>query len=135
MTGFSLPNNYTADPQALLRKNRSRTASSSATLPTNEPVTPTPSATIAMAQKSLHEFSIPAVTNVPTRPAVNIGDKNFELQTRLITMVQASPFYELPSEDANMHLQHFLKLRDTIVIKDVTLDAIRLHLFSFLWGR
>jgi hypothetical protein len=30
-----------------------------------------------MAQKSLYEFSIPAITNVPTGPAVNIGDKNF----------------------------------------------------------
>jgi hypothetical protein len=57
-----------------------------------------------MAQKSLREFSVPTVANVPTGPAVNIGDKNFELRIGLITMVQASPFCGLPSEDANAHL-------------------------------
>jgi hypothetical protein len=40
-----------------------------------------------MAQKSLCEFSILVVANVPTEPVVNIGDKNFNLRTRLITMV------------------------------------------------
>jgi hypothetical protein len=40
-----------------------------------------------MAQKSLYEFSVLAVANVPTGPAVNIDDKNFELRTRLITMM------------------------------------------------
>jgi hypothetical protein len=40
-----------------------------------------------MAQKSIHEFSIPAIDNVGTRPAINIGDKNFEIRTGLITMV------------------------------------------------
>jgi hypothetical protein len=68
---------------------------------------------------------------VPTGPTVNIGDKNFELRTRLITTMQASPFCGLPSEDANAHLHTFLKLCDTIVIKDVALDAIRLRLFPF----
>jgi hypothetical protein len=82
-----------------------------------------------MAQKSLCEFFIPVVANVLTGPAVNIGDKNFELRTRLITMVQASPFSGLPSEDANAHLVHFLELCDTIVIKDVAFEAIRLRLF------
>jgi hypothetical protein len=131
MTGFSLANNYILDPEALLRKNKSHVASSFATLPTHEPVTLAPSATTEMAQKSLREFSAPAVANVPTGPAVNIDDKNFELRTGLITMVQASPFCGLPSEDVNAHLQHFLELCGTIVIKDVALDAIRLHLFPF----
>jgi hypothetical protein len=102
MTSFSLPDNFTTDLEALLRKNRSHTTSS-ATPPTNEPVTPTPSATIAVDQKSLREFSIPAVANVPSGPAVNICDKNFKLCTRLIMVVQASPFCGLPSEDVNAH--------------------------------
>jgi hypothetical protein len=73
---------------------------------------------------------------VPTGPAVNIGDNNFKLRTGLITMVQASPFYGLPSEDANAYQQTFLELCDTIVIKDIAPDAIRLHLFPFsLVGR
>jgi hypothetical protein len=37
----------------------------------------------------------------------------------------------LPSEDANVHLQHFLELCDTIVIKDVAPESIRLRVFSF----
>jgi hypothetical protein len=68
---------------------------------------------------------------MPTRPAIDIDDKNFELRTGLITMVQASPFYEMPSEDVNTHLQTFLELCDTIVIKDITPNAIRLRLFPF----
>jgi hypothetical protein len=84
-----------------------------------------------MALKSLREFSIPAIANVPIGPAVNLRDKNFELQTRLITMVQASPFCGLPSEDANAHLQQFLELCDTIIIKDIAPEAIKLRLFPF----
>jgi hypothetical protein len=46
-------------------------------------------------------------------------------------MVQVSPFYGLPSEDANADLQQFLELLDTIVIKDVAPEAIKLRLFTF----
>ncbi|XP_021317715.1 uncharacterized protein LOC110435931 [Sorghum bicolor] len=80
-------------------------------------------------EKTLREFSVPTVTNVATGPAVDTAGKNFELRTGLITMVQASPFCGLPSEDGNAHLQHFLELCDTIVIKDITPDVIRLRLF------
>ena len=129
MTGFSLPKNYIPNPEALLRKNRSRTFSSAS--PSSEPVTAAPSSTNEMAQNILHEYYVPAVTNVPTRPAINVGDKNFELRTGLITMVQASPFCGLPNEDANAHLQHFLELCDTIIVKDVAPATIRLRLFPF----
>jgi hypothetical protein len=84
-----------------------------------------------MAQKSLCEFSVSVVANVPTGPAINLRDKNFEICTGLITMVHASPFCGLPSEDANAYLQQFLELCDTIVIKDVTPEAIKLSLFPF----
>jgi hypothetical protein len=46
-------------------------------------------------------------------------------------MVQANQFYGFPSEDASAHLQHFLELCNTIVIKDVTPASIRLCLFPF----
>ena len=130
MSGFDMPNNYTYNLEALLRKNRSRTASSSATPPTIEPVTPVPSATTIMA-KSLRDYSTPAVANVPVGPAINMGTRNFELWTGIITMVQANQFCGLPSEDASAHLQHFLELCDTIVIKDVTQASIWLCLFPF----
>ena len=136
MTGFQLPENYTADPEALLRKSRSRTSSSSASPTAVETVAPAPAEPVAMAQKSLREFSVPAVANVPTGPVAPVGDRNFELKTGLITMVQASPFCGLPSEDATAHLQHFLELCETVVIKDVALDVIRLRLFpSHVLGR
>jgi hypothetical protein len=40
-----------------------------------------------MANKSLYDYSIPAVANVPVGPTVNTGTGNFELQIGLITMV------------------------------------------------
>ena len=86
MSGFDLPNNYTDNPEALLRKNRSGTTSSSATPLAVEPVTPVPSATTDMA-KSHCDYSTPAIANMPVGPAVNTGAENFELCTDLITMV------------------------------------------------
>jgi hypothetical protein len=81
--------------------------------------------------KSLCDYSTPAVANVPVGPAVNTGTGNFELCTGLIMMVQANQSSSLPSEDASAHLQHFLELCDTIVIKYVAPASIRLHLFPF----
>ncbi|XP_034594539.1 uncharacterized protein [Setaria viridis] len=89
-----------------------------------------------MAEKTLREFSIPSTDNVATGPAVDLGDVNFELKTNLINMVQASPFCCKPNEDANTHLQHFVGLCDTVTMRGVTQDAIRLCLFPFfLLGR
>jgi hypothetical protein len=39
-------------------------------------------------------------------------------------MVQASPFFRKSNEDASAHLQQFLELYITFVIKGVTQDAI-----------
>ena len=130
MSGFDLPNNCTNNLEALLRKSRSRTASSSATPPAVEPVTHVPSATTEM-DKSLRNYSTPVVANVPVGLAVNIGMGNFELHTGLIIMVQANQFSGLPSEDMNAHLQHFLELCDTIVIKGIAPASISLLLFPF----
>jgi hypothetical protein len=131
MSGFNLSENFILDPKALLKKKGTHASTSSTTPPITEPLMSVPATTINMAQKSLREFSVLTVANVPTGPAVNLGDKNFELRTGLITMVQATPFYGLPSEDANAHLQQFLELCDTIVIKDVAPEAIKLRLFPF----
>jgi hypothetical protein len=68
---------------------------------------------------------------VPTGPAINLRDKNFEICIGLIIMVQASLFCGLPSKDANAHLQQFLELCDTIVIKNVAPEATKLRLFPF----
>jgi hypothetical protein len=130
MTGYDLLKNYIENPEALLRKKWSHATSSSATPLTVEPVIPTPSSTPTMA-KTLRDYFTPAVANVPVGPAVNVGEGNFELRTGLITMLQESQFHGLPSEGANAHLQHFLELCDTIVIKVVAPESMRLRLFPF----
>ena len=65
------------------------------------------------------------------QPNINVGDVNFELKSSLINMVQASPFCGKPNEDANAHLQNFLELCNTVVIRGVTADVIKLRLFPF----
>jgi hypothetical protein len=57
-----------------------------------------------MVERTIHEFSAPSNTNVPTRPTTMVGDGNFELKPTLINMVQANPFFGKPNEDANVHL-------------------------------
>ena len=85
MSGFDLSYNYTDNSETLLRKNRSRTASSFATPLAIEPVTPVPSATTKMP-KTLRDYSTPAIANVRITSAVNMGIGNFELCIGLITM-------------------------------------------------
>jgi hypothetical protein len=130
MTGRNLPKNFIDNPEALVRRNRSRTVPSSAVPPEVQPVIVVPSSSTIMA-KTLRDYSVPKVANVPVGPAVNAANSDFEIRTGLITMVQANPFCGLPSEDANVHLQNFLELCNTIKIKDVQPDAIKLRLFPF----
>jgi hypothetical protein len=40
-----------------------------------------------MVDKTLREYSVPVVANVPVGPAVNMGNANFQLKTGLIMMV------------------------------------------------
>ena len=104
MTGFCLPENYTNYPERLVRRARPRVVPPIALLPAQEPISEVPLAIEAMAEKTLREFSIPSAANVATGPNINIGDINFELKSSLINMVQASPFYGKPNEDANAHM-------------------------------
>jgi hypothetical protein len=84
-----------------------------------------------MAERMIREFSAPSNTNVPTKPTTTAGDGNIKLNPTLINMVQANPFSGKPNEDFNAHLQHFLEVCRTFIIRGVTDDAIRLHLFPF----
>ena len=95
------------------------------------PISEAPLVLEAMAEKTLREFSVPSTANVATGPNINVGDVNFELKSSLINMVQASPFCGKPNEDANAHLQNFLELCNTVVIRGVTADVIKLRLFPF----
>jgi len=46
-------------------------------------------------------------------------------------MVQATPLSEKAHEDASAHLQNFLEISSTIVIKNIAQDIILLRLFPF----
>ena len=67
MTGYNLLENYTDNLKALLRKNGSRTASSSATPPAVELVTPAPSSTTTM-DKTLCDYSTLLLLMSPLGP-------------------------------------------------------------------
>ena len=74
MIDYNLLENYTDNPEVLLRKNRSHIASSSATPLAVELVTPAPSATTTMA-KTLRDYSTPVVANVPIGSVVNLAGR------------------------------------------------------------
>ncbi|KAF5472037.1 hypothetical protein F2P56_008785 [Juglans regia] len=75
------------------------------------------------------------------RPVVNdnysgirrqtINANNFELKPTLISMVLQAQFSGSPLDDPNIHLAMFLEICDTVKIKGVTEDTIRLRLFPF----
>jgi hypothetical protein len=61
-------------------------------------------------QKCINDSSAPSSSNVRIGPEMNVGDGSFELNPALINMVQQSLFCGKASEDANAHLQYFLKI-------------------------
>ena len=72
-----------------------------------------------MADKTLCEFSAPSIENICTRPTLRTNNLEFELKPSLINMVQGTPFSRKAHEDASAHLQNFLEISSTVVIKDV----------------
>ena len=89
-----------------------------------------------MADKTLCEFSAPSIENIHTRPTLRTNNLEFELKPSLINMVQATPFCRKAHENASAHLQNFLEISSTVVIKDVAQDIILFCLFPFsLVGR
>ena len=77
------------------------------------------------------EFSAPSTKNIRTGPTLRTKNLEFELKPSLINMVQATPFSGKAHEDASAHLQNFLEISNTVVIKDVAQDIILLRLFLF----
>jgi hypothetical protein len=68
------------------------------------------------ARKHINDFSALSSANIRIGLEMNIGGGGFKLKLALINMVQQSPFYGKASEDANAHLQHFLKICSTFTI-------------------
>ena len=104
MICFSLPENYTKNLEKLVRSSLPRVVPLPATLPVKKPSSEAPIVREAIAEKTLREFPVPSTANMATRPNVNVEDVNFELKSRLISMVQAIPFFGKPNKDAKAHL-------------------------------
>jgi hypothetical protein len=118
MTGFDLPLKFTKDPESLVRRARTHFSSPQYVHTEVNPASFVPSTSTHMVnrEKALHEYSTPSADQVPTGPVINTGNKNFDIKTGLITMVQASPFCYKPNEGASAHLQRFLELCSTFTI-------------------
>ena len=84
-----------------------------------------------MAQKTLRQFSAPSNSHISTGLNNYQGTDGFEIKTRLVNMVEPSPFCGKASEDAHAHLQNFLEVSSIINPKGTTMDNIRLRLFPF----
>jgi hypothetical protein len=129
---FDFPENYTDNPEAILKKTRAKLKKIS--IENSEVSQAKRNLALeieAMANKTLLAFSAPTTENFCTGPQVNVGEDGFELKPTLITMVQASQFCGKAHEGASAHLPHFLEICNTFTIKGVTRDAILLRLFPF----
>ena len=104
MTGFDLPQNFTQNPESLLRRVGPHVIPPQRTLSASEPVIRASSASNFMVQKTLRDFSAPSVSNIPVGPDVSTGGDNFEIKTNLIMMVQASHFCSKANEQGRAHL-------------------------------
>ena len=80
MTSFSLLENYTDNPERLVRRAQSRVVPPLAILLAQEPISKALLILEAMAEKTLHKFSVPSTDNVATGPNINVGYVNFELK-------------------------------------------------------
>ena len=121
MSGFNLPANFNSNPEALLRKKRTRVVSSSSTPLTVEPITPAPSVSTTMA-RSLRDYSTPLLPMCPLGPQSTLGmeTSSFALaylrwcrqtsfvvcQVRTQTRIyRTSLSYEKPSSSRMSHLK------------------------------
>ena len=118
---FYLPANYVEDPEALIRRTRTKIMKVSALKSEDNHIrrSLTPEFE-AMANRTLREFSAPTTANIRTGPTVIVGDDGFKLEPALINRVQANQFCGKTHEDASAHLQHFLEIYSTFTIKGVT---------------
>jgi hypothetical protein len=84
-----------------------------------------------MVEKTLREFSAPSTENIHVGPELDTEDHDYELKPSLISMVQAITFSGKKNEDASAHLQNFLEIYSTIVIKNISQEVMLLRLFPF----
>ena len=84
---FDFPDNYTGNPEAILKKTRARPKKVSKVdrgdSQIRRSITPKFE---AMANKSLRDFSASTTDNIRTEPQVNVGEDGFCGKTARITM-------------------------------------------------
>ena len=118
MTGFDLPQNIHSDPECFLGGRE--LVSYHLGDHSRQSIQSSHHRQLLELWPRRHSVIAPSANQVPTGPEVNTGGENFEIKTGLITMVQASPFCGRANEDASAHLQQFLELCSTFVIKSVS---------------
>jgi len=81
----NLPDNFVDNPEALLRKAKSKLKKVSPSVSEDTQVrrSLTPVFEV-MVGKTLREFSAPTTANIHTRPTVEVGENGFELKPALI---------------------------------------------------
>ena len=77
MTGFSLQESYTENPEKLMRRTRPRVLPPPAILLAHESILEAPIIVKALAKKTFREFSVPSTANVATGPNVNVWGREF----------------------------------------------------------
>ena len=91
MIDFDLPTNYVKDLETLIRRTRVKLKKVLALKSEDNHIRTSLTPKFeAIANRTLREFSAPTMTNICTRPTVNVEDNGFELKLALINMVQAS---------------------------------------------
>jgi hypothetical protein len=73
-----------------------------------------------MAKKTLREFSTPSTKNIRVGPELDTRDHDYELKPSFINMVQAITFSGKKNKDESAHLQNFLEIYSTVVIKNIS---------------
>ena len=73
MTGFSLPENYTDNPERLVRRAQPHVVPPLAILLAQKPISEAPLVLETMAEKTLREFSVPSTDNVALAPTSMSG--------------------------------------------------------------
>jgi hypothetical protein len=85
-----------------------------------------------MAQKKLGEYATPNEDYIRTPiTKLAVEAENYEIKPKYLSLVQENQFGGSTSEDAGLYLNTFTEIYDTMHIKDVNPDAVRIGLFPF----
>ena len=113
------PEPYNPEIEHSLRKIRAKKKESKNKMAEQQP-TPPP--------KQLKEYFTPATYDSPTRTRMPTVTVPFEIKHSLIQMLPS--FYRLEYENPFKHVDAFLEICSTVVLNNISNNALHLHLFS-----